>query len=54
MSTPTDQYETSTIQPGPFSSWVKNVISHARHLIGFFDLTEEDQTKADIYPGYGK
>jgi hypothetical protein len=54
MSIPADQFKTSVDRTRSFSSWVKTVISFARRLIGYFDLTEEEQAKAGIYLDYDR
>ncbi|MBN2256482.1 MAG: hypothetical protein JW704_01505 [Anaerolineaceae bacterium] len=54
MSTPADRYKTGIIRTGSVSSWVKTIISLARSLIGYFDLTEEEQAKAGIFLDYDR
>jgi hypothetical protein len=54
MSNPADQNKQSVNRTGSFFCWVKSVINITRRLIGYFNLTEEEQTKAGIYLGYDK
>jgi hypothetical protein len=49
MRIPADKYKTIVNRTGSFSSWVKTIISKARRLIGYFDLTEEEQVMAGIF-----
>jgi hypothetical protein len=54
MSIPADQNKSDVKQRGSFSSWVKTVIGMARRLIGFFNLTEEEQEAAGIFLDYDR
>ncbi len=51
MDISTDKYRSDLNRPGSFSVVLQIVRDFTRRLIGFFALTEEEQSKAGIYVG---
>ena len=54
MDISADKYRSDLNRPGPFSVVLQTVRGFTKWLIGFFVLTEEEQSKAGIYVGSGR
>jgi hypothetical protein len=51
MDISADKYRSDLNRPAPFSAVLQTLKNFTRWLIGFFVLTEEEQSKAGIYVG---
>ncbi len=49
MNISAGKYRSDVNRPGPFSAVLQTVMGFTRWLIGFFTLTEEEQSKAGIF-----
>ncbi len=52
MDISTDQYKSTSTQPGPFPSvFYRNLLGIFRRVVGIFILTDADRLKAGIHTG---